>query len=84
MRKLLYIVLSILVASCVGGTVTPPSEVAMTDSDSVPTIVTIVDTATTEDTTLMSLTPQQVDSMVFRLTHHYSENFNFQFTFKRF
>ncbi|MBR0045961.1 MAG: zinc ribbon domain-containing protein [Bacteroidaceae bacterium] len=77
MRKLLYIVLSILVASCVGGTVTPPSEVAMADSDSVPTIVTIVDTATTEDTTLMSLTPQQVDSMVFRLTHHYSENFNF-------
>jgi hypothetical protein len=77
MRKLLYVVLSILVVSCVGGTVTPPSEAAVADSDSVPTIVTIVDTATAEDTTLMSLTPQQVDSMVFRLTHHYSENFNF-------
>ena len=77
MRKLLYIILSILIASCVGGTVSQPSEGVPADSDSVLTIVNIVDTATMEDTTLMSLTPQQVDSMVFRLTHHYSENFNF-------
>ena len=77
MRKLLYIILSILIASCVGGTVSKPSEGIPADSDSVLTIVNIVDTATMEDTTLMSLTPQQVDSMVFRLTHHYSENFNF-------
>ena len=77
MRKLLYIILSILIVSCVGGTATQPTEAQLPDSDSVPTIINIVDTAIVEDSTLMSLTPQQVDSMVFRLTHHYSENFNF-------
>ena len=69
--------MGVLIASCVGGTASQPSNSVPVDSDSVPTIVNIVDTATMEDTTLMSLTPQQVDSMVFRLTHHYSENFNF-------
>lgn len=77
MRKLLYIIFVLLIASCVGGSVTEPIDPTPADSDSVVTIVNIVDTATAEDTTLMSLTPQQVDSMVFRLTHHYSENFNF-------
>ena len=77
MKKLLYIILSILIVSCVGGTATQPTEAQLPDSDSVPTIINIVDTAIVEDSTLMSLTPQQVDSMVFRLTHHYSENFNF-------
>lgn len=77
MRKSLYIILSILIVSCVGGTATQPTEAQLPDSDSVPTIINIVDTAIVEDSTLMSLTPQQVDSMVFRLTHHYSENFNF-------
>lgn len=77
MRKIVYIILSVLIASCVGGTVTPPSDTAAADSDSVVTIVNIADTTTAEDTTLMSLNPQQVDSMLFRLTHHYSENFNF-------
>lgn len=77
MRKLLYLSLILLTASCVGGSVSKPTEIAPTDSDSVPTIVTIADTATMEDTTLMSLTRQQVDSLEFRLTHHYSENFNF-------
>ena len=77
MRKLLYIILGTLIVSCVGGTATPPSDSTPADSDSVPTIVNIVDTATVEDSTLMVMTPQQVDSIVFRLTHHYSENFNF-------
>ena len=77
MRKLLYTSLCILIVSCVGGMAPQPSDFLPNDSDSVPTIINIVDTATTEDSTLMSLTPQQVDSMVFRLTHHYSENFNF-------
>ena len=77
MKKLLYILIPLLIASCVGGTTPLPSNSMPRDSDSVPTIVTIVDTATTTDTTLMSLSPQQVDSLVFRLTHHYSENFNF-------
>lgn len=77
MKKLLYLIAAIVVMSCVGGTTPQPSDATPRDSDSVPTIVTIVDTATTADTTLMSLTPGQVDSLVFRLTHHYSENFNF-------
>ncbi len=77
MKKLLYILLCIMVASCVGGSVSKPIAASPTDSDSVPVIVTIVDTATTGDSTLMTLSPQQVDSLEFRLTHHYSENFNF-------
>ncbi|MCH5176092.1 MAG: zinc ribbon domain-containing protein [Prevotellaceae bacterium] len=77
MRKLLYIILIILTASCVGNVTPRPQGVASNDSDSVQTIVTIVDTVTAEDTTLINLSPQQVDSLVFRLTHHYSENFNF-------
>lgn len=77
MRKFFYIILTTLIVSCVGGTVSQPSEGTPADSDSVLTIVNIVDTASTEDTTLMNITPQQVDSLMFRLTHHYSENFNF-------
>lgn len=77
MRKLFYIILGMLIASCVGGTASYPSDSTPVDSDSVPTIVNIVDTAIVEDSTLMDITPKQVDSLVFRLTHHYSENFNF-------
>lgn len=77
MRKFFYIILATLIVSCVGGTVSQPSDDTPSDSDSVLTIVNIVDTASTEDTTLMNITPKQVDSLMFRLTHHYSENFNF-------
>ena len=73
MKKLLHIALAILVASCVGGTAPQPHVTTPADSDSVQTIVNIVDTATA----FTSLTPQQADSLAFRLTHHYSENFNF-------
>jgi len=77
MRKLFYIILTMAIVSCVGGTAPQPDNSTPTDSDSVLTIVNIVDTASTKDSTLMDITPQQVDSLVFRLTHHYSENFNF-------
>lgn len=77
MRKLIYIILIMLTASCVGNVTPHLQSTALKDSDSVPTVVTIVDTVTTKDTTLIALSPQQVDSVVFRLTHHYSENFNF-------
>lgn len=77
MRKLLYTILSAIMVSCVGNVTPSPSASTPNDSDTVVTIVNIVDTATTADTTLMALSPQQVDSLVFRLTHHYSENFNF-------
>ena len=78
MKKLLYIIFAVLIASCVGGSVSHPTETNPLDSDSIPTIVNIVDTAIASDTTLMVLSPQQMDSLEFRLTHHYSENFNFQ------
>ncbi len=77
MKKLLYIIFATLAASCVGGSVSRPTEAAPLDSDSVPTIVNIIDTAIASDTTLMVLSPKQMDSLEFRLTHHYSENFNF-------
>ena len=77
MKALLYIILIILTASCVGN-VTPHSQTTVpNDSDSVQTVVNFVDTVTAEDTTLINLSPKQVDSILFRLTHHYSVNFNF-------
>lgn len=77
MKKLLHIILSLfIISSCMdGGAINIPSETTI--NDTMPTIVTVADTATVQDTTLMSLSPKQVDSLVFRLTHHYSENFNF-------
>ena len=77
MKKLLHIILSLLIiSSCMdGGATDIPSEATI--SDTMPAILTVADTATVQDTMLMSLSPKQVDSLVFRLTHHYSENFNF-------
>ena len=60
MRKLFYIILGMLIASCVGGTTSYPSDSTPVDSDSVPTIVNIVDTSIVEDSTLMDITPKQV------------------------
>ena len=77
MKKLLYAIWVALLASCVGGATSNVSSPSAKDSDSVTVIVNIVDTAASTDTALMCLTPQQVDSLEFRLTHHYSENFNF-------
>lgn len=76
MKKLIYIFLSLLIlASCVDGS-TMRKKQSKNDSDSVHVVVNIVDTVK-QDSTLLSLTPQQIDSLHFRLTHHYSENFNF-------
>ena len=60
-----------LLMSCVGGSVRENAK----PSD---TIVNIVDTASVKpDSVLLNMSPQQIDSLVFRLTHHYSTNFNF-------
>ena len=60
-----------LLMSCVGGSVRENSK--PTD-----TIVNIVDTASVKpDSVLLNMSPQQIDSLIFRLTHHYSTNFNF-------
>lgn len=77
MKKLLYIILAMTIVSCLGASSTSDEAPSTRDSDSITTIVNIVDTTTIDDTTLLSLSPQQVDSIVFRLTHHYSNNFNF-------
>lgn len=77
MKKLLYIILAMTIVSCLGASSTSDEAPSTRDSDSITTIVNIVDTTTFADTTLMALSPQQVDSLVFRLTHHYSNNFNF-------
>mgnify|MGYP002853162025 CR=1 FL=1 len=60
-----------MLSSCVGGSVTKSNHT--TD-----TIVNVVDTACIKpDSLLMSMSPKQIDSLVFRLSHHYSEGFNF-------
>ena len=61
----------LMLMSCVGGSVTENKYTA-------DTIVNIVDTTSIQpDSILSSMSQQQIDSLVFRLTHHYSENFNF-------
>ncbi len=77
MKKLVYILIAMMVMSCIGGSVTEQKESTTTDSDSVSVIVNVVDTAAMNDTSLLQLSPQQVDSIMFRLTHHYTNNFNF-------
>ena len=60
-----------LLMSCVGGSVRENAKPA-------DTIVNIVDTTSVQpDSVLLNMSPQQIDSLVFRLTHHYSINFNF-------
>lgn len=81
MSRLRYIVILLAIAtlsSCVGGNT---SAEYTPDSDTVKTtVVSVVPDSVEEaqDSTLQSLSPQQIDSLAFRLTHHYSENFNFK------
>ncbi|MBP5522824.1 MAG: hypothetical protein J6X74_01200, partial [Bacteroidaceae bacterium] len=69
---LLIPLLLLTLTACVGGSVTESQPTA-------DTIVTIVDTTTTikADSTLLSLSPWQRDSLIFRLSHHYTINSNF-------
>lgn len=69
---LLMPLLLLTMTACVGGSVTESQPTA-------DTIVTIVDTTTTieADSTLLSLSPWQRDSLIFRLSHHYTINSNF-------
>ena len=71
MMKVFMLSILTLLLSCVGNNT---GQEKPTDD----TIINIVDTTTIQpDSTLMALTPRQVDSLNFRLKHHYSENFNF-------
>lgn len=69
--------MALATAACVGNVTPDTRGGTSSDSDSIETVVMVVDTTTAVNTTLVSLSPQQVDSLFFRLTHHYSENFNF-------
>jgi len=70
----MWLALCLVLAGCAGAGTGGDGEAAGVAD----TIVNIVDTTTVEtDSALIGFTPQQVDSLVFRLTHHYSENFNF-------
>ncbi len=67
-----WIMALMLLVSCLGESVTENSS-ATTD-----TIINVVDTASVQpDSILLNMSPQQIDSLVFRLSHHYSVNFNF-------
>lgn len=81
MKKIVYILLGVmlmLVCSCSseekGG-----EGISAIDSlaDKALAIKDSVMMGTSAEDSLLNLTPQQVDSLVFRLSHHYSENFNF-------
>ena len=66
-----FLPLFFLLMSCVGGSVRENTKLA-------DTIVNIVDTTSVQpDSVLLNMSTQQIDSLVFRLTHHYSINFNF-------
>ena len=67
----LFALFLFILTSCVGNNTAQKEK-------SADTIINIVDTAIIQpDSALINFTPQQVDSLAFRLTHHYSENFNF-------
>ncbi len=78
MKHLMYILVVLAVMSCVGNTTTQPSNTSTADSAA--TIVVggePADTGAAVDSSFVDLSQQQADSIIFRLTHHYSLNFNF-------
>lgn len=77
--KRLHIILYILLTltSCVGHREDGVTSME-SDSDSIVTIITLADTMLTRtDEALEGLTPVQVDSLIFRVEHHYTINSNF-------
>ena len=71
MKQLVYMILAMLIVSCVGGaTGDGGGRMPAKDSDTIVTAVNPIDTSTMNDTTLLALSMRQVDSIVFRLTHH--------------
>lgn len=67
--KFLYIATILLLTACNSGS-TGGGKLVPKDSDSISIIQET-------DIPIAELTPQQTDSLRFRLTHHYEENFNF-------
>ena len=75
MKKILYVIIAIIVTSCIGGTTSLPT--AHKDSADIRTTTIANLSDTISDSVLILPSPHQADSLIFRLTHHYSENFNF-------
>lgn len=75
----LFFGIILLLTACIGGGVKPTDTTGATDTSVIaPYAMTDSALATKADSVLLSMSPRQVDSLVFRLTHHYSENFNFR------
>lgn len=77
MKHLIYIVIAFVVISCVGNSTTQPSAADTADSTSTVVITGAADSTSAADSSYINLSQQQADSIIFRLTHHYSLNFNF-------
>lgn len=75
MKKILYVTIAIIVTSCIGETALPPT--AHKDSTDIRTTTAAYLSDTISDSILLMPSTHQADSLLFRLTHHYSENFNF-------
>lgn len=75
MKQLLYAILSLSLLSCIGSAVPSPSD---GESDSSHTIKPSgIDSIAITDSSLLNMSQMQADSLLFRLTHHYSLNYNF-------
>ncbi len=77
MKRILYLLLAVIISSCVQNTEKQKKEEALVDSISREPLVTYADSLQEPDTTMLDLKPEQVDSLQFRLRHHYAVNFNF-------
>ena len=75
MKKILYLIIAIIVTSCIGETALPPT--AHKDSTDIRTTTAAYLSDPISDSILLMPSTHQADSLLFRLTHHYSENFNF-------
>ncbi|MBR3442099.1 MAG: zinc ribbon domain-containing protein [Bacteroidaceae bacterium] len=71
----MWLLLLPLLAACTHGTAESNS---LCDSDTVAVTVITADEVAVPTDTVTALSVQQIDSLRFRLTHHYNENFNFR------
>ncbi len=77
MKHLIYIAIAFIIISCVGNSTTQPIAADTSDSTSTVVITGADDSTAVTDSNYINLSQQQADSIIFRLTHHYSLNFNF-------
>lgn len=73
MKQLLYAIIFFSLLSCIGSTSTPSTD-NKADTTALPADI---DTVCASDSNRLNLSQMQADSLIFRLTHHYSLNYNF-------